>query len=40
MRQMLFGDYRVFYEVKGRVVNIHTVRHGARLFLNPDELDL
>jgi toxin ParE1/3/4 len=38
VRQMLFGMYRVLYVVEGDTVNVLTVRHGARQFLQPDEL--
>ncbi len=35
---MLFGVYRVLYVVEADAVYILTVRHGARRFLQPDEL--
>jgi toxin ParE1/3/4 len=38
VRQMLFGVYRVLYEIENDVVNVLTVRHGARRFLEPGEL--
>jgi plasmid stabilization system protein ParE len=38
IRQMLFGSYRILYLVEAETVNILTVRHGARRFLEPGEL--
>jgi len=38
VRQMLFGAYRVLYVVDGDTVSVLTVRHGARQFMEPDEL--
>jgi plasmid stabilization system protein ParE len=38
LRQMLFGAYRILYVVEGDIVNVLTVRHGARRSLEPDEL--
>ena len=36
-RETLHGDYRILYLHSGRVVEIVTVRHGAKL-LDPDSL--
>lgn len=38
VRQMLFGAYRILYIVESDGVEILTVRHGARQFLEPDDL--
>ena len=39
VRQMLFRNYRILFAVRERTVFIQTVRHGAREFLDADELD-
>jgi len=37
IREILFGSYRIVYRVKGDVVELLTVYHGARL-LDPSRL--
>jgi toxin ParE1/3/4 len=37
-REVLYGEYRILYVYSGRVVEIRTVRHGARL-LDEGHLD-
>ena len=37
IREILFGSYRIVYRVKGDVVEVLTVYHGARL-LDPSRL--
>jgi plasmid stabilization system protein ParE len=37
VREILLGNYRIVYRVKGEVVEILTVYHGARL-LDPSRL--
>lgn len=37
IREILFGSYRIIYRVKGNLVEILTVFHGARL-LDPSSL--
>ena len=39
VRQILFGWYRILFIINGDVVRIVTVRHGARRFLTPDQLE-
>ncbi len=38
VRQLLYGDYRILYDIQGDTVRILHVRHGARRPLPPDEL--
>ncbi len=37
IREILFGSYRIVYRVKGELVEILTIYHGARL-LDPTRL--
>jgi len=37
IRELLKGDYRIIYRVKGDRVEILTIHHGARV-LHPDEV--
>jgi len=37
IREILFGSYRIVYRVKGDLVEVLTVYHGARL-LDPSRL--
>ena len=37
IREILFGSYRIVYRVKGDLVELLTVYHGARL-LDPSRL--
>ena len=39
VRQLLYGQYRVLYTVRERTVFVLTVRHGARRYIQPRELD-
>jgi plasmid stabilization system protein ParE len=39
VRQLLYGRYRILYTVRGSVVFILTVRHGARQFMTAEELE-
>jgi plasmid stabilization system protein ParE len=39
LRQMLYGRYRVLYQVRGSTVYVLTVRHGARRFLTSDDVE-
>ncbi len=39
VRQRLFGKYRILYTVRGDVIFILTVRHGARPFLPAEDLE-
>ncbi|TWT87120.1 Plasmid stabilization system protein [Pseudobythopirellula maris] len=38
VRQTFFGVYRILYEVRSDVVNVLTVRHGARRPIGPEEI--
>jgi len=38
IRQLLYGPFRILYEIEGASVYVLTVRHGARPFIEPDEL--
>jgi len=38
IRQRLYGPFRILFIVRGNTVYVLTVRHGARRFLEPDEL--
>jgi toxin ParE1/3/4 len=37
IREIIFGNYRIVYRVKGDLVEVLTVYHGARL-LDPSRL--
>ena len=39
IRQRLFGKYRILYTVRGDVIFILAIRHGARAFLAPEDVD-
>jgi len=39
VRQLLYGRYRILYTVRGSTVFVLTVRHGARQFMAPEELE-
>lgn len=39
VRQLLYGRYRILYTVRGCTVFVLTVRHGARQFMAPEELE-
>jgi plasmid stabilization system protein ParE len=39
IRQLLYGPFRILFEMQGSKVYVLTVRHGARLFLSPDEIE-
>jgi hypothetical protein len=39
VRQLLYGEFRVLFTVEDDVVRVLHVRHGARRFLTPDELE-
>jgi len=38
VRQLLYGPFRILFQVSNEVVHVLTVRHGARRFLRADEL--
>jgi plasmid stabilization system protein ParE len=38
VRQLLYGEYRVLFDIQGDTVRILHVRHGARRPLPPDEM--
>ncbi len=40
VRQLLYGRYRILYTLRGSVVFVLTVRHGARQFMTAKEFDL
>jgi len=37
IRQFVYGDYRILFEIEGRVVRVLHVRHGARRRLGEEE---
>ena len=37
IRQLLYGPFRILYEVQESSVFVLTVRHGARQFIEPEE---
>ncbi len=39
VRQLLYGPFRILFEIQGAHVYVLTVRHGARLFLPPGEIE-
>ena len=39
IRQLIYGNYRILYTLESDVVFILSVRHGARQFMNRDEID-
>ena len=39
VRQLLYGRYRILYTVRGSVVFVLTVRHGARQLMTAEELE-
>ncbi len=39
IRQLIYGNYRILYTLEPDVVFILSVRHGARQFMNRDEID-
>src|SRR5688572_12480456 len=39
IRQSLYGEYRILFNVEGDVVRVVHVQHGARRSLTPDELE-
>lgn len=39
VRQLLYGRYRILYTLRGSVVFVLTVRHGARQFMTTEELE-
>jgi plasmid stabilization system protein ParE len=38
IRQLVFGWYRILYEIRGREVRVLHIRHAARNYLPPEEL--
>ncbi len=38
VRQLLYGEYRILFDIEGDTVRILHVRHGAQRPLAPDEL--
>jgi plasmid stabilization system protein ParE len=40
VRQLLYGQYRILYTIREKIVFVLTVRHGARLFLTGEEIDV
>jgi len=40
LREIVFGNYRIFYRYKNEVVEIVTIIHGARLLENIDLSDI
>ncbi len=39
IQQLIYGRYRILYTVESQVVYILSIRHGARQFMNRDEID-
>jgi toxin ParE1/3/4 len=39
IRQAFYGRYRVLFTIRDSVVHIITIRHGARQFIRPDDLE-
>ena len=39
IRHLLYGPFRILFAIRGNVVHVITVRHGARRFLSREELD-
>ena len=39
IRQLLFGPFRILYEVQASSVFVLTIRHGARQFVEPEEFE-
>jgi toxin ParE1/3/4 len=39
VRQLLYGEFRILFIVEDEVVRVLHVRHGARRFLDPGELE-
>ena len=39
VRYLLYGEFRILFTVEGDVVHVLHVRHGARRFMSPDELE-
>ena len=39
IRQLLYGKYRILFEIDDEAVRILHVRHGSREYLRPDEKD-
>jgi plasmid stabilization system protein ParE len=37
IRQLLYGKYRILFTIKGDVLLVLHVRHGAREYLKPEE---
>lgn len=40
LRQSFHGPFRIIFTVRGQNVYVITVRHGARRFLRPDDIEL
>ncbi|MCH8829097.1 MAG: type II toxin-antitoxin system RelE/ParE family toxin [Planctomycetes bacterium] len=38
-KQFIYGRYRILYTVEADVVFVLSIRHGARQFMKPDEID-
>jgi plasmid stabilization system protein ParE len=38
IRQLLFGNYRILFTIRDDVVAVLHVRHGAREWMEPDEI--
>jgi plasmid stabilization system protein ParE len=38
IRQLLYGDYRILFTIDGSQVRVLHIRHGARRYLDPDEV--
>ena len=38
-RQLLYGEFRILFTIKEEVVHVLHVRHGARRYMAPDDLE-
>ena len=39
IRQLLFGNYRALFTIRGNTVHVLTIRHTARRDISPDEIE-
>ena len=39
VRQALYGPFRILFTIREQIVFVLTVRHAARLAMQPDEID-
>ena len=39
IRQLIYGRYRILFTIEAESVFVLTIRHGARQFLKPGEID-